>query len=343
MIPNRNASDVRKGFNYQDMVALFYFLNNIREIKEIKNEGKDDIDVKLKNNSIKYFQVKETKDINHALDKEVLKKALNTLFDDTLDKNNKKVSEIGIITNCNYPFTMQDKNFLEPYISEDYTQLSSVAKKRISDALKELFTDDSNYDTKKFNYKKLTIKKIAYHGNDDASKLERLERPINKFLDVANIERSKYFSLLRDWSYIFYRNSEQTYTITPQKFVRRTEVTILDNPNLDEFFRTFHIRTGNKSYIKNKYSDYLEKMYTDFRLMSLIQRDYIKYGLEHPDEFDDELETNFVNEEAGVIFKELGLTNAKANIDIAKLIVWLRITHDVYFENIESAAGIESN
>lgn len=84
-------------------------------------------------------------------------------------------------------------------------------------------------------------------------------------------------------------------------------------------------------------------MYTDFRLMSLIQRDYIKYGLEHPDEFDDELESNFVNEEAKVIFKELGQTNVKANIDIAKLIVWLRITHDVYFENIESAAGIENN
>lgn len=241
MIPNRNASDVRKGFNYQDMVALFYFLNNIREIKELKNEGKDDIDVKLKNNSIKYFQVKETKDINHALDKDVLKKALNTLFDDTLDKNDKKISEIGIITNCNYPFTMKDKNFLEPYISEAYTELSSVAKNRISDALEELLADDSNYNTKKFSYNKLTIKKIAYHGNDDASKLERLERPINKFLDIANIERSKYFSLLRDWSYIFYRNSEQVYTITPQKFVRRTEVTILDNPNLDDFFRTFHI------------------------------------------------------------------------------------------------------
>lgn len=337
MVPKRNASAIRQGFNYQDMTALFYFLNHIEDIREIKNEGKDDIDIVFKNNSKKYFQAKETININQALSKDELKKALITLMEDIIDDEDESITEIGIITNCNYPFTMKDSNFIVPYRSEDYVNLSSVAKNRILDLLNEL-----NYDIKKFKLEDLTIIKIAYQGNDDDSKLERLEKPINKFLAKARIDSSRYFSLLRDWSYIFYRNSESTYTVTPEKFVRRTEVTLLDDPNLDEFFRTFHIKTGNKRYIKNNYSNYLEKLYSDFKIMSIIQRDYAEYCVHNIEKEDDEVEKDFVNEEAEKIVDNLGLKNSKEDLDIAKLIVWLRILHDIYFENIEEAAGIEN-
>lgn len=334
----RNASDVRKGFNYQDMVALFYFLNHIENIKEIKNEGKDDIDVVFRDNTTKYFQAKETKNVNKTLSKKELKEALTTLFEDILDDKNKKITEIGIITNCNYPFTKKDANFIVPYRSEDYINLSSVAKDRITKFLGEL----TQYDINKFEFKKLTVIKIAYQGNDDDSKLERLEKPINRFLDKARIEKGRYYSLLKDWSYIFYRNSESSYTVTPEDFVRRTEVTILDEPDLDTFFKEFHVITGNKQYIKNNYSTYLEKLYSDFKIMSIIQRDYSKFCLHNMNEDGIKTDDEFVNKESKKILEDLGLRDRKEDIDIARLIVWSRINHQAYFENIEEAVGVEN-
>ena len=79
MVSLRNASDSRRGFNYQDIVALHYYLDNIKEIEELNNEGEDDIDIKYVDGSLGFLQVKESKNVDHTLRSEVFKKSINIL------------------------------------------------------------------------------------------------------------------------------------------------------------------------------------------------------------------------------------------------------------------------
>ncbi|QNQ80520.1 dsDNA nuclease domain-containing protein [Lactobacillus sp. PV034] len=333
-----NASYVRKGFNYQDMAALYYFLMHISEIAELNNEGNEDIDVKLKDGTIRYFQAKETKNIDNALKKTELRDALHTLSNNIIRQNYNHLDEVGIITNCNYPFTQKDYNFKVPYKKIDYSGLSSIATKRINDILQE-FPKEIDID---FLLSKLSVTKLAYQGSDDASLLERLEIPIYSFMTMARIERSRYRQLLMDWSFLFNRSSENIkYKITPQKFIERTAVTIMDEPNLDKFFSIFQIRTGNKTYISNNYSEQLEKFLNNFKYMSVIQQDFDKYTNKNQNMLQNDLEIEFVNYEYEKISKLMGLNEEEADQDIVKLIIWLRIIHDTYFRNLESIISDE--
>ena len=71
MLSSRNASDTRRGFNYQDMVALYYYLDNIKEIKELNNKGEDDVDIKYNDGSLGFLQVKESQNVDNTLRAEV--------------------------------------------------------------------------------------------------------------------------------------------------------------------------------------------------------------------------------------------------------------------------------
>ena len=76
--------------------------------------------------------------------------------------------------------------------------------------------------------------------------------------------------------------------------------------------------------------------------ISKIANDYRKFSIENSDKGQNEIEIDFVNKESKIITKELGLQNVDADLDIAKLIVWLRITNDTYIENIEKAANAKN-
>ena len=344
MIPDTNAADIRKGFNYQDLVALYVFLTYITDLKVLNNEGDEDIDILFKDGTYRYYQAKETKNVDKSLSKKELSEALRTLFNDIERVDDKTlISEIGVVTNCNYPFTKKDSNFIVPYMKKDHSTLSNVAIDRINGLIEELKVKDKNYKTVDFLYDKLTVTKLAYQGIDDDSRLERLEKPINRFLSKAKIENGRYSRLLKEWTFLFYRSSEnKKYTITTENFVERTEIAIMDDPNLDDFFRTFHIRTGNKAYIMNNYSRYLKKLIRHFNIMSAIQKDFNSYKLKNQNLYEDEIEKKFVNEEYEKIANMMGFENDESEKDIAKLIIWLRIIHDSYFYNIERAAKIEN-
>ena len=208
MIPDTNAADIRKGFNYQDLVALYVFLTYITDLKVLNNEGDEDIDILFKDGTYRYYQAKETKNVDKSLSKKELSEALRTLFNDIERVDDKTlISEIGVVTNCNYPFTKKDSNFIVPYMKKDHTTLSNVAIDRINGLIEELKVKDKNYKTVDFLYDKLTVTKLAYQGIDDDSRLERLEKPINRFLSKAKIENGRYSRLLNEWSFLFYRSS----------------------------------------------------------------------------------------------------------------------------------------
>lgn len=99
MIPDTNAADIRKGFNYQDLVALYVFLTYITDLKVLNNEGDEDIDILFKDGTYRYYQAKETKNVDKSLSKKELSEALRTLFNDIERVDDKTlISEIGVVT-----------------------------------------------------------------------------------------------------------------------------------------------------------------------------------------------------------------------------------------------------
>ncbi|MBB1078776.1 hypothetical protein H5S09_06920 [Limosilactobacillus sp. STM2_1] len=332
----RNASGIRKGFNYQDMVALYYFLDNIKEIKEIKNEGEDDVDIVFNDGSLGFLQAKETKNIDTTLKVGILRKALIALFDDCVAHKNIKLLEI--ITNSNYPFSKKDISFLQPYGKFIFKDLKANSQQKINKQIENICKSEKKYNKEDFDTDKLAITKISYEGSDDRSKLQELKNIIYEFISDAEISPSYYKRLLHSWSFLFYRNSDEPKNrISKKKFIDYTELTVMDAPDLDEFIRKFDVKAGNIDYIKENYEDYLEKAILDYSLITIVESDFDKFSLKNRDKVEADNIVQFVNEESSIIFEKIGLNN-QDDLDIAKIIVWLIVIRRRFLNNIERAS-----
>ena len=64
-----NASGVKRGYNYQDVVALYYFLDNIENISKINDEGEDDIEIIFEDGKYVFLQAKESVKSDKAITK----------------------------------------------------------------------------------------------------------------------------------------------------------------------------------------------------------------------------------------------------------------------------------
>lgn len=334
-----NASGVKRGYNYQDVVALYYFLDNIENISKINDEGEDDIEIIFEDGKYVFLQAKESVKSDKAITKPLLRKALSTLYEDF--KNHKTdIKELGIITNSNFPFTKKDFNFLLPYQYYKYDALSRTAQNRIQEQIKIL---EANQASTVLDLKKLSVTKISYSGYDERSRLQQLNIVVNEFLEKAKIESRMTARLSDAWLISFNRSSEDAKDyITKRHFLSQTEIEVMDEPEFETFFREFDIQTGNKRFIKDQYEKFLRKCIEKFTIVSKIDNDYRKFSIENSDKGQNEIEIDFVNKESKIITKELGLQNMDADLDIAKLIVWLRITNDTYIENIEKAANVKN-
>lgn len=341
MVSLRNASDSRRGFNYQDIVALYYYLDNIKEIKELNNEGEDDVDIRYVDGSLGFLQVKESKNVDYTLKSEVFKKALMSLIDDYMRNDNIKF--LGIVTNNNYPLTRINHSFIQPYSHFEFLDLPQESQKRIKKQLHGILSSNKRYKNINFDENKLTITKISYVGSNDKSRLQSLREVVHDFMGSAGIPEMHYSSLLGTWLLLFSRNSEypEQY-ISKQKFICYTEMSVMDSPDLDKFFREFDIKVGNKDYIRQHYKSDLERAIVDYTLVSVIGTDFYSYNLLHSDKNESENLPVFVNMEYKKVCEKFGFTKAE-DADIAKLIIWLIVTKDTFLKNIEGASISNEN
>lgn len=341
MVSLRNASDSRRGFNYQDVVALYYFLDNIKEIKELNNEGEDDVDIRYIDGSLGFLQVKESKNVENTLRADVFEKALKSLIDDYIRNDNIKF--LGIVTNNNYPLTRKNHSFVQPYSHFEFLDLPQESKKRIKNQLQDILSSNERYKNITFDKNKLTITKISYVGSDDRSRLQSLREVVHDFMGSAGIPEMHYSKLLTNWLFLFSRNSEYPKQyISKRKFISYTEMYVMDSPDLDNFFREFDIKVGNKDYIRQNYKSGLESAIVDFALVSVIGTDFHSYNLLHSDKNESENLLAFVNTECKKVCEKFGFTKAE-DTDIAKLIIWLIVTKDTFLKNIEGASISNEN
>lgn len=307
----------------------------------MNNEGEDDIDIKYVDGSLGFLQVKESKNVDHTLRSEVFKKALTSLIDDYIRNDNIKL--LGIVTNNNYPLTQTNHSFIQPYSYFEFLDLPKNSQNRIKKQLDDILSSNKKYKNISFDESKLTITKISYVGSDDKSRLQSLREVVHDFMGRAGIPEMHYSSLLSTWLFFFSRSSEypEQY-ISKQKFICYTEMSIMDSPDLDKFFREFDIKVGNKDYIRQNYENNLERAIVDYTLVSVIGTDFSRYNSLHSDKNESENLLAFVNYEYKKVCEKFGFTKTE-DADIAKLIIWLVVTKDTFFKNIEGASIANEN
>ncbi|USS89385.1 hypothetical protein [Fructilactobacillus cliffordii] len=131
-----NASSTKKGFNYQDVAAVFFMFNYIKELISINDEGIDDIDLILKDKTI-FIQTKHSDKYPKASVANVfLQKTLVDLVNNYIDGH--KFDEIFYISNLYYPlgnkgkeagikfiYSLNDNNLNDKWILRDYYNINS--------------------------------------------------------------------------------------------------------------------------------------------------------------------------------------------------------------------------
>lgn len=336
--PN-NASATQTGFHYQDFSALYFFVSNIKNIMEINIEGHDDFDIKYSNGDLAFFQVKEIQDVSKALTTQKINQSLKVLASDIKNFNHiSNIVELGIITNTNFPFGLSSRDtFTLPYMQLSYDQLASNSKKKIDRQFEKLNEEQKAT----FDIHKLTITKLHYYGNDTSSKLQQLEFEVRKLLGSAKIVEGKYDALLNEWRMMFSQSTENaSEKISRESFTLHTEIIVLDSPRFDEFYNLFDIDTKNEGYIETQYNKHLKMLSQDFKVISKIEAEFEKFRLNNFALKRSDRNFKFITELAPRMLNLLGLTKCSADLDIAKLIIWLVIRQRSLLSTVEEAFGI---
>lgn len=340
MAKDTNNSDGVAGFQFQDVAALYLFLDNVKEINYFEVEGKEDISLQWNDGTMSFIQAKETANPYTTFNKQYLRDALNVLSKDVSDYGDENIKSEVFLTNSNFPFGKRS--------GQEFTYASYIKfdKETLPPKMMDkLLKVNEEVNNSLIDLKKLKIMKINYWGSDDETKLSELKRKILEFMESASIGSGKYQIFLTGLMFLVYRSSEdEKKTISKKDFAGYTASTLLlDNTQLENFFDMFDISMGNEEYIRNQYADYLKPMSFDFKLITLVNDLVKSYNPKDKTMRRSKRITSFVNENYIKICPHLGInSDKKQDIDVAKFILWLIITNNTNFMNIKEALNYEN-
>lgn len=335
---NTNASNTQKGFHYQDFCALYFFVNNVKKIKSINDEGKEDFDVLYIDDKVGFFQAKEISN-NQNLQGKNINQSLKVLLDDYKSVSYDDLKELGIITNTSLPFGQKTDNaFNQPYMKYNYNSLSQKEKDVINKQAKIYKIDIDN--PKLLN--KLTVTRIQYQGQDEQSKFQELRKRTENLINDARIYSGNTTSLMNEWIKMFTHNTEYpNVNVNKEQFTAHTEMTVLDRPNFDKFFDIFDDDI-NEEYIKNEYHTTLAKVCLNFSIKNKIENEFFIFKKQHLDIKRQDRFKSFTENFAEEVTKMVGLTNKNDDLCIAKLIIWLIIRQKHICQDIEESFNFEN-
>lgn len=336
MSEKTGASAVEAGFHYQDVAALYLFLNNIKDLDSFEIEGKEDIDLIWNDGNKSFIQAKETTHPYQTFDSQKVTKALSVLSNDLAEYEKNKIQSLIFLTNSHFPFGVRAGREFDnsDYIFYTYKDLPPKMKKKILSLMKS--SKNCKIDTNLLN-----VIKIEYFGSDDRTKLRLLQKSIEEFMELAHISPFKYRSLLHNWSFMVMRSSEYLRKkINKNEFAGYTSLIYLDDTSrIESFFEEFDISHTDEEYIKNQYSEYLNSLTLDMNVINKINTLAIEYNEHnHESRHRREYELDFVNKNCQKLASVLGIKSTEEkDLAIAKFIMWLIIVNKVNFDSIKEA------
>lgn len=341
MAKNTNNSGGVAGFNFQDMAALYLFLDNVDEVQSFEVEGKEDIVLTWNDGTMSFIQAKETQNPYDTFNKKYVVDALRVLSQDVVDYGLGSIKSEVLLTNSNYLFGKRAGQEFANAPHRKYSSSSLPPK-----MLKKLKEFNGTLEHSEIDFSKLKVMKIEYAGDDDETKLSELEKKVRKFMDAAHINLSKYDALLKSMLFLVYRSAEDSKKVISKKeFAGYTAATILiGTSQIERFLTLFDIDFDDEDYIRGQYSEFLKPMAFDFSVVTKVNMLLFNYGKQNHGLSRDDRARDFVNKNYGDVCTYLGIDveGDSRNKDVAKFILWLIVTNNSDFKNIKEALNYEN-
>lgn len=246
MTNQRNASAVLFGIDFQVNAAIVLMLEYIKDLKSLKLEGAEDIELNLNNNKSVLAQAKSV--INSSYDfsnvKPNLKKALITLSE-AAQKNN--AQKLIFITNSPNPLKDEgSRSIFYGHSRRDFDTLPPSAKKIIQNILSNI---PNALETSKF-----AIHVLPFETEDEKERHKVVHSCIDDFIGSINATFSPGISakLFNVWNDDIFNNGvkrNEELTLSKKSIIWPLLVVGTDAPQVSEdFSEQFDIGTYEEVY-----------------------------------------------------------------------------------------------
>lgn len=292
-----SASPVMFGYDFQSNAAIVLMLENMREMKTIRVEGKEDIEIQLNDGSFVLAQAKAvvdcSTDFSHV--RENAKKAISTL---AKASEGLTIHELILITNSPNPLNDElSRPLFYGRARKKYDDLPPSAKSVISDLLLKI---DKPLDTSKF-----IIQVLPFESDDDKQRYRAVIDEISDYIGEIDILADGLRKKLQDvWSSLLTKNGTRkdenlklqkkdvvwpiiVYITNKGQLNREAQYcNQLDESEYNEICRKYEEAID---YYSERY-DFVTKIVTDYSKSGLVGREAIvSFVNEHWVDYKDEI------------------------------------------------------
>ena len=302
---NRSVTSVIFGFLFQANAAIVLMLENMKELKSIRLECNEDIDIELIDGSFVLAQaksvVKASSDFNHV--RANANKAMMSLSDGAKKVN---VRELVYITNSPNPFNDDaSKNMFYGNSIVKYENLPPSTKELIDIYLSQISVP--------FDKNKLVIRAIPFEGDDERQRYKVVWDVISDFMGRIGLGEYGYRQKLHEvWEGMLYRSgskSNKEIKLGKKDVIWPIIVCVTDQGNLD---RNALYCTGlddsEFEEISNRYREIIDycserfdlvaKVISDFTTAGIKDRDAVSMFInDHWNDYTEDIEMDSIDEE----------------------------------------------
>lgn len=271
-----SAVPVMFGFLFQANAAIVLMLENITELKSIRLECNEDIDIELIDGSYVLAQaksvVKASTDFTHV--RANANKAIASLSDGAQKVN---VRELVYITNSPNPFNDDaSKNMFYGNSIVKYGELPLSTKELIDNSLSQLCHP--------LDVNQLNIRVIPFEGDDDRQRYRVLLTAISDFMERIGLGDFGYRQKLHEvWESMLYRSgskSNKEIKLGKKDVIWPIIVCVTGQGNLnrDALYCT-GLADSEFEEINNRYREIIDYCSERFDLVAKVISDYITAGV----------------------------------------------------------------
>ena len=323
-----SASSVLFGFDFQTNAAIVLMLENMAEMKSIRVEGDEDIEIQLNDNSFVLAQAKSVVNSNTDF-KNVRSKAKQAVLSLSRSSYRLKARELVYITNSPNPFNQRSwSNLFSLDAHVHYNSLPDSLKSMILGWLDEI---ENPLDTGK-----LKIQVLPFDSDDDQQKYKFVIQSISDFIGKIDINTDGLRGFLHEvWTNALNRNgTRKDTTVTLQKKAMVWPIIVfvtgrgrlnrdalycnmLDDSEYDEVIRLY--REAIDSY-SERY-EFTTKVLSDFNATGIKGRDSLSSFIDqHWEDYYDDIGDEMMDQSVRCSLIKIILSNIlNKRIDINKI------------------------
>ena len=270
MATNRNCSDNVDGFNFQTVACISLLIDNLDSFEYIRNEGIEDIVIKLLNGQSIYAQSKKSINfIDNPNYSTVLNDALKTLTED--DQKNDCIQLI-YVTNVEHMLGAQtDIGIFNTGISVQYGNLGFKNRQLL----------DNYLNTYPISKEKFSIHYIAYNGDGD-QKIEPTIKKLNNYLENSDsLSRLSGRKIFDAW-YLYLNKNQGEHEIT--KVCYRSDIAWGMIIYLIDYVNTTLFREFQDTYprLQSQYGDVVKTLKGQVPVLSRILAEFFIWSKSQP-------------------------------------------------------------